>query len=84
MRKSLSVEPLHNTRSLQSTRNGLTQKKHLRGSPCKSDHESVLIGLLKKVCMENGTQQVIGSFIGKSISKAGISAGTQLEESVPS
>ena len=34
--------------------------------------------------MENGTQQAIGSFIGKSISKAGISAGTQLEESVPS
>ena len=35
----MKVKPLHNTRSLQWTRNGLTQTKHLRRSPCKSDHE---------------------------------------------
>ena len=37
--ESMNVKPLHNTRSFQSTRSGLIQTKHLRVSPCKSDHE---------------------------------------------
>ena len=37
----MNVKPLHDTGSLQATRSGLTQTKHSRESPCKSDHESL-------------------------------------------
>ena len=39
MKKPVSVKPLHSIRSFQSTRGGWTQTKHLRRTPCKSDHE---------------------------------------------
>ena len=39
MRKLMNMKPLLNTRSLQSTRSGLTQTTHLRSSACTSDRE---------------------------------------------
>ena len=39
--KDLGERPWQSTESLQWTRNGLTQTKRSRGSPCRSDHECV-------------------------------------------